>query len=52
MEFRRPNRFSDLLEKNHKIIRDNVKKLEEDRLLKDDITAMITLVKTKSFIVK
>jgi histidine ammonia-lyase len=52
MEFRRPNKFSEILEKNHKIIRDKVKKLEEDRLLKDDIKAMITLVKTKSFIAK
>ena len=52
MEFRRPNTFSDILEQNFKIIREKVAKLEEDRLLKDDIYAMISLVKSKSFIVK
>ena len=52
MEFRRPNTFSDIIEKNFKIIREKVAKLEDDRILKDDIYAMITLVKNKSFIVK
>lgn len=52
MEFRRPNTFSDMIEKNFKIIRAKVSKLEEDRLLKEDINAMITLVNTQSFIVK
>ena len=52
MEFRRPNKFSDILELNFNIIREKVDKLEEDRLLKDDINAMITLVKNRSFIVK
>lgn len=52
MEFRRPNTFSNILEENFKIIREKVDKLEDDRLLKDDIYAMIALVKNKSFIVK
>ncbi len=51
MEFRRPNTFSTIIEENFKIIREKVAKLEEDRILKDDIYAMITLVKNKSLIV-
>ncbi|AUC86249.1 histidine ammonia-lyase [Polaribacter sp. ALD11] len=52
MEFRRPNTFSEIIEKNHSIIREKVDKLEEDRLLKDDIYNMIQLVKNKELIVK
>lgn len=51
MEFRRPNTFSTIVEENFKRIRSKVPKLEEDRLLKDDINAMIRLVKNQSFIV-
>ena len=51
MEFRRPNKFSNILEKNFSIIREKVDKLEHDRLLKDDINAMIALVRNQSFIV-
>jgi len=51
MEFRRPNRFSDIIEKNFDTIRRRVEKLEEDRLLKNDILAMIELVKTRAIIV-
>ena len=47
MEFRRPNTFSDLLEENLSLIRAHVAKLEEDRLLKPDIDAMIMLVRTE-----
>ncbi len=49
IEFRRPNTCSDLIEENHAIIRAKVAKLEEDRLLKPDIDAMIKLVKTQAF---
>ncbi|KIN10529.1 histidine ammonia-lyase [Vibrio mytili] len=49
LEFRRPNKCSDLIEENFQIIREKVAKLEEDRLLKPDIDAMITLVKTQAF---
>ncbi len=49
MEFRRPLKMNELLEKNHQIIRKKVKKLEEDRLLKDDIQAIIDLVEDRKF---
>jgi histidine ammonia-lyase len=52
LEFRRPNTFSEIIEKNHAIIREKVDKLEEDRLLKDDINNMILLVANKKLIVK
>lgn len=52
LEFRRPNTFSEIVEKNFSIIREKVDKLEEDRLLKDDINTMIHFVKTKKIIVK
>jgi histidine ammonia-lyase len=51
LEFRRPNKCSDIIELNHKILRDKVAKLEEDRLLKPDIDAIINLVKSQAFIV-
>ena len=52
MEFRRPNKFSNIIEENFRIIRSKVDKLEEDRVLKDDINNMINLVKNQSFVVK
>jgi len=52
MDFRRPNTFSEIIERNHQIIREKVDKLEEDRILKDDINKLIQLVKNQSFIVK
>jgi len=52
MEFRRPNTFSDIIEENFKIIRSKVDKLEDDRILKDDIHNLIQLVKNQSFKVK
>ena len=52
MEFRRPNTFSKIIEKNFSIIRSKVAKLEEDRILKDDINALILMVKNQVFIVK
>jgi histidine ammonia-lyase len=52
LEFRRPNTFSEIIEKNYDIIREKVDKLVEDRLLKDDINHMILLVENKKFIVK
>ena len=51
MEFRRPNTFSGVLEKNLSTIRQKVKKLEADRILKPDIDAMITLVTNQELIV-
>ena len=52
MEFRRPNKFSAIVEENFKIIRSKVDKLEDDRILKDDINNMIKLVRNQSFIVR
>lgn len=52
MDFRRPNTFSDIIEENFKIIRNKVDKLEDDRILKDDINNLIQLVKEQAFIVK
>jgi len=51
IEFRRPNKCSDIIELNHQVIREKVSKLEEDRLLKPDIDAMISLVKSQAFTV-
>ena len=52
IEFRRPHKFSDIVEKNFAIIREKVDKLEDDRILKDDINEMIKMVKNRAFIVK
>jgi len=51
IEFRRPNTCSKIIEENFKIIRSKVAKLEDDRLLKPDIDAMIDLVKSQAFTV-
>lgn len=51
MEYRRPNTFSNIIEKNFKIIREKVSKLENDRVLKDDINTLINMVKNREFIV-
>lgn len=51
MEFRRPNTFSNILEENLRIIREKVDKLEEDRLLKPDIDAMVKLVVNQELMV-
>ncbi len=52
LEFRRPNKYSDIVEENFKIIREKVDKLEDDRVLKPDIDAMIALVKNRKIIVE
>ncbi|WOD44145.1 histidine ammonia-lyase [Hwangdonia lutea] len=51
LEFRRPNTFSEIIEQNFKMIRQKVAKLEDDRVLKHDIDALITMVKNQVFIV-
>jgi histidine ammonia-lyase len=51
MEFRRPLKSSEIIEKNHALIRSVVPKLEEDRLLKPDMDHMIKLVKERAFTV-
>ncbi len=52
MDFRRPLRFSQILESNYNTIRSQVDHLEKDRLLKDDIQAMITLVERRAITVE
>lgn len=52
LEFRNPNKYSEIIVDNYKIIRTKVDKLENDRILKDDINNMIDFVKNQSFIVK
>ncbi len=52
LDFRKPNTFSIIIEKNYKIIRSKISKLEDDRILKNDIDYMIELVKNQVFIVK
>ena len=52
LDFRRPNTFSKIIEENHNIIRGKVEKLEDDRLLKEDIKKIIQMVEAKKFIVK
>jgi len=51
LEFRKEHRFSAIVEKNFNIIREKVAKLEEDRILKDDINQLIEMVKNQEFIV-
>lgn len=49
LEFRRPNTCSDIIEDNYELIRSKVQKLENDRLLKDDIDQMVRLVQSRAF---
>ncbi|TQF70645.1 histidine ammonia-lyase [Pseudoalteromonas luteoviolacea] len=51
VDFRRPNTCSEIIEQNHALIRTKVAKLEEDRLLKPDIDAMVEFVKSQAFTV-
>ena len=52
LEFRGSFQCSKIIQKNHELIRTKVPKLEEDRLLKNDIQNLIEMVKTEQFIVK
>ncbi len=52
MDFRRPNTFSPIIEENFKLIRNKVAKLEEDRVLKDDINTLVSMVKNQEFTVR
>ncbi len=52
MEFRRPNKFSPVIEGNFAIVREKVDRLDDDRLIKEDIQEMIKLVKDRAFIVR
>ncbi len=52
IEFRRPETCAPIVEENFAIIRKKVAKLEEDRILKDDINYISKLVKNREFKVK
>jgi histidine ammonia-lyase len=49
--FRKEHTFSELVEKNFKLIRQHIAKLEDDRILKDDINKLIELVREEAFVV-
>lgn len=51
LEFRRPKKCSEIIEKNHQIIREKVAKLEDDRLIGKDIHAIADLIRQRAFIV-
>ena len=51
LEFRGSLQCSKLIQKNHQLIRAKVPKLEEDRLLKDDIQNLVDMVHNQNFIV-
>lgn len=50
IEFRRPLKCSAIVEENFALVRSKVEKLEEDRLLKDDIKALVEMVENRTFI--
>lgn len=52
IEFRRPNTCGSLIEKNMEIIRSKVPRIKEDRLLKNDIDALIQLVRDRKILVE
>lgn len=51
IDYRRPKKCSQIVEQNYALIREQVPKLTDDRLLKDDINSLLKLVQEKSFIV-
>ena len=52
VDFRRPNRLTEIIESNFSIIREKVETLKEDRILRHDINAMIEMVTSQKFIVR
>ena len=49
LEFRRPLKSSKIIEENYEIIRAKVKKLENDRLIGEDILTIADMVKNRAF---
>jgi tryptophanase len=49
LEFRRPLKSSKIIEENYEIIRAKVKKLENDRLIGEDILTIAEMVKNRAF---
>ena len=52
IEFRRPLKSSKIIEENFAIIRKKVTKLEDDRLIGEDILTMVEMVRNREFIVQ
>ena len=52
LEFRRPLKSSKIIEENYEIIRQKVKKLENDRLIGEDILAIVDMVRNRKLIVE
>ena len=44
LDFRRPERCSDIIEENHRLIRDKIPTLEEDRYIAPDIKTITDMV--------
>lgn len=51
LEFRRPAKCSKIIEENFDILRSKVDKLEDDRLIGEDILAIADLIRERKFIV-
>lgn len=51
LEFRRPAKCSKIIEENYEILRSKVAKLENDRLIGQDMLAIAELIKYKKFVV-
>ena len=49
MEFRRPAKFSKIVEENYSIIRSDVPKLEDDRLIGEDMQKIAELIRQRKF---
>ncbi|MCC2591028.1 histidine ammonia-lyase [Chryseobacterium sp. MFBS3-17] len=51
LEFRRPAKCSDIIEENYRIIRSKVAKLEDDRLIGEDMLAIAEMIQNRQFVV-
>lgn len=51
LEFRRPSKCSKIIEENYGILRSKVAKLEDDRLIGQDILAIAELINERKFVV-
>lgn len=51
LEFRRPAKCSKLVEENYAILRSKVAKLEDDRLIGNDMLAIAELIRNREFVV-
>lgn len=52
LEFRGGIKCSALIQENYQLLRNQVLKLEEDRLLKEDIQTLIKMIQNQTFIVR